>query len=91
MAEAFLRTTGGDPQAMRPLLDSFVDSSREEISAIDVPTLILCGRDDHDNGSAEQLAGLLADAKFIEMPGNHMTAVLQPELGQEIGLFLAAK
>src|SRR3954469_22484123 len=27
MAEAFLKTTGGDPEALRPLLDSFVDTN----------------------------------------------------------------
>src|SRR5919206_4375754 len=29
LAAAFLKTTGGDPQAMLPLLDSFVDSTPE--------------------------------------------------------------
>ena len=31
MAEAFLKTTGGDPEALLPLLDSFVDTSEAEL------------------------------------------------------------
>ena len=57
MAEAFLKTTGGDPEALLPLLDSFVDTSEAELRAIALPTLVLSGAEDHDNGSAEALAG----------------------------------
>ena len=53
MAEAFLKSTGGDPEALLPLLDSFVDSTEPEVRAIDMPTLILSGAEDQDNGSAE--------------------------------------
>ncbi len=44
LAEAFLKTTGGDPQALLPLLDSFVDTGEEELRAIAIPTLVLSGR-----------------------------------------------
>ena len=40
MAEAFLKTTGGDPEALLPLLGSFVDSSEDELRAIAMPTLV---------------------------------------------------
>jgi pimeloyl-ACP methyl ester carboxylesterase len=88
MAEAFLKTTGGDAQAMLPLLDSFVDTPREAITAITMPVLVLSGVDDHDNGSAAELAALLPQGHLAEIPGNHMTSVLRPELGQEIADFL---
>lgn len=88
MAEAFLKTTGGDPQAMLPLLDSFVDTPRERLGAIETPTLVVSGRDDHDNGSAPELAEFMRNAVLAEIPGNHMTSVLQPELGQSIRSFL---
>ena len=88
MAEAFLKTTGGDPQAMLPLLDSFVDTTREELAQIATPALILSGRDDHDNGSAAELAAAMPHGQLSEIAGNHMTAVLQPELGQSIKMFL---
>jgi pimeloyl-ACP methyl ester carboxylesterase len=90
LAEAFLKTTGGDPQALLPLLGSFVDSSESEVKAIALPTLVLAGVEDHDNGPAEALAELLPDARFVEVPGNHMSAVTKPELGRAIADFLAA-
>jgi len=90
LAEAFLKTNGGDPQALLPLLDSFVDSTEAELRAIGMPTLALSGADDHDNGSAEALAALLPDARFVEVPGNHMSAVTRPDLGRAIADFLAA-
>jgi len=49
---------------------------------------VLSGADDHDNGSAEALAKLLPDGQFVEVPGNHMSAVTKPELGRAIGDFL---
>ena len=88
MAEAFLKTTGGDPQALLPLLDSFVDTKEAELRSIDIPTLVLSGSEDHDNGSAEALAALLPQGRFVEVPGNHMSAVTKPDLGRALGDFL---
>jgi pimeloyl-ACP methyl ester carboxylesterase len=90
MAEAFLKTTGGDPQALLPLLESFVDSTEAELRGITMPTLVLSGTEDQDNGPAEALADLLADGRFVEVPGNHMNAVTRPELGRAIADFLTA-
>ena len=90
MAEAFLKTTGGDPEALLPLLDSFVDTSREELRSIAMPALVLAGADDDDNGSGEALAQLLGDGRYVEVPGNHMSAVTKPDLGTAIADFLAS-
>jgi len=88
MAEAFLKTTGGDPKALLPLLDSFVDTNESELGAIDMPTLVLSGADDQDNGSAQALAERLSNGTYVEVPGNHMSAVTKLELGRAIGDFL---
>jgi pimeloyl-ACP methyl ester carboxylesterase len=88
-AEAFLKTTGADPQAMLPLLDSFVDTSEAELRGIAIPVLVVAGEVDDDNGSAEALADLLPDGRFVAVPGNHMSAVLRPELSQAMVDFLA--
>ena len=90
LAEAFLKTTGGDPQALLPLLGSFVDSSEDELRSIAMPTLVLSGAEDQDNGPAEDLADILPDGRYVEVPGNHMSAVTRPELGRAIADFLAA-
>ncbi|HWT12391.1 MAG TPA: alpha/beta fold hydrolase [Allosphingosinicella sp.] len=88
LAEAFLKTTGGDPEALLPLLDSFVDTSEEMLRSIKVPTLVVSGADDHDNGSSEALARLLPQGRHVEVPGNHMSAVTKPELGRALADFL---
>lgn len=88
MADAFLKTTGGDPAALLPLLDSFVDASEEMLRSISMPTLVLSGVDDHENGSAAALADLLPEGEYVEVPGNHMSAVTKPELGRAIADFL---
>ena len=90
MAEAFLKTTGGDPAALLPLLDSFVDTSEAELDRITMPTLIVSGAEDHDNGSSEALAERLHDGRFSAVPGNHMSAVTKPDLGLAMARFLTA-
>lgn len=90
LAEAFLKTTGGDPEAMLPLLGSFVDSSEAELRSIAAETLVVSGAEDHDNGSAREVADLLSNARYAEVPGNHMSAVTKPEFGRAIADFLAA-
>jgi len=88
MAEAFLKTTGGDPQALRPLLDSFADTSETELRTIAMPALVVSGAEDQDNGSAEALARLLPQGIYVEVPGNHMSAVTKADLGHAIADFL---
>lgn len=88
LAEAFLKTTGGDPQALLPLLNSFVDTSEAELRGIAIPALVLMGTEDDDNGSGEALAELLPQGRYAEVPGNHMSAVTKPELGRAIAAFL---
>lgn len=88
-AEAFMKTNGGDPQALLLLLDTFVDSTEAELRGISMPTLVLQGADDRDNGSAEDLARLLPDARYVEVPGNHMSAVTKPDLGRAMADFLS--
>lgn len=89
MAEAFLKTTKGDPQALLPLLDSFVSTSEAELDRVTMPALVVAGAEDQDNGSAPALAARLADARYVEVPGGHMSSVTRPELGLAIADFLA--
>ena len=55
-----------------------------------MPTLVVCGSEDDDNGSAEELAAALPNATFVEVPGTHMSSVTKPEFGEAIASFLAA-
>lgn len=90
MAEAFLKINGGDRLALLPLLDSFVDTNDAELKAIMVETLVVCGVDDQDNGSADALAQMLPNGRHAPVPGNHMTAVVDLALGRAMADFLSA-
>ena len=89
-AEAFLKTSGGDEKALVHILDTFVSSTDAELAALDRPILILCGEDDQDNGSAQELAEALPQARYQAIPGNHMSAVAKADLGTAIAGYLAA-
>jgi pimeloyl-ACP methyl ester carboxylesterase len=89
VAEAFLKTTGGDPVALALLLESFVDTSEAELRGLDVRVAVICGADDADNGSSLALACTLPNAELVTIPGNHMSAVAKPDLGATMLAFLA--
>lgn len=82
MAEAFLKTTGGDPEALRCVLETFIDTSSAQIAQWTLPVAAVCGEQDNDNGSVDDLVALLRRGKLFAVPGNHMSAVIKPQLGQ---------
>jgi pimeloyl-ACP methyl ester carboxylesterase len=87
-AEAFLKSMGGDPVALLHVLDTFVDTAPEVLAGLTTPTLVVAGADDDDNGSAVALAEALPHGRFVEVPGNHMSAVANAALGAAIAAFL---
>ncbi len=88
MAEAFLKTVGGDPVALLNILDTFVDTPRAALAKINTPTLVLLGDEDHDTGSGDELASALPHGRFAKIPGNHMSAVTGSGLGTAIAEYL---
>ena len=60
-----LQTVKGDPIALLHVLDTFVDTSAAELARIGVPSLVVAGTEDNDNGSAEELAGLLLHGRCV--------------------------
>jgi pimeloyl-ACP methyl ester carboxylesterase len=90
MAEAFLKTVGGDPVALLHVLGTSVDTPREALARMGMPTLVLVGAEDGDTESAQALAAALPDGQYAVVPGNHMSAVTRPELGAAIADFLGA-
>jgi pimeloyl-ACP methyl ester carboxylesterase len=90
LAEAFLKTTKGDPVALLGILNTFVDTEAEDVAGFVQPALVVAGEEDQDNGSAPDLADALPNGHYVEVPGGHMSSVVKPELGQAIADFLAA-
>ena len=61
------RVAAGFPRKLRGHLHGLA-------RAFTMPTLVVCGSEDDDNGSAEELAKALSNAVFEEVPGTHMAA-----------------
>ena len=86
----FMKSQGVDRIAAGHLLDSFEDAFMDWLQAFTMPTLVVCGSEDDDNGSAAELAAAMPNAVFEEVPGTHMSSVTKPEFGEAIARFLAA-
>jgi len=86
----FMKTMKVDLIASKHLLNSFADAFMDWLQAFTMPTLVVCGSEDQDNGSALELAEALPDAMFVQVPGTHMSSVTKPDLGEAIAKFLSA-
>ena len=85
----FMKSQGVDRVAAALLLESFEDAFLSWLEAFTMPTLVVCGTEDHDNGSAQELAEALPDARLAEVPGTHMSSVTRPQFGEAIARFLS--
>jgi len=90
LAVQFMKSQKIDRVSAALLLQSFADALLDWLKAFTMPTLVVCGSEDDDNGSAEELAAALPSAIFREVPGTHMSSVTKPELGEAIATFLAS-
>lgn len=89
LAQQFMKTQKVNRVAARLLLGSVDDTRKDALKAIAMPTLVVCGADDQDNGSAPALAEALPDGRYVEVPGTHMSSVTRRELGEAIVRFLS--
>jgi pimeloyl-ACP methyl ester carboxylesterase len=87
-ARTFLKSQGLDRVAARLLLDAMEPFDPARLRNITIPCAVVCGAEDHDNGSAQALAEALGDAVYIEVPGTHLNSVTKPALGEAIVEFL---
>jgi pimeloyl-ACP methyl ester carboxylesterase len=90
LAVSFMKTQKVDRIAARLLLQSVGDTERSELARITMPTLVLCGAQDRDNGSPQALVEALPQAQLAEIPGTHMSSVTESALGEELVRFLSA-
>jgi pimeloyl-ACP methyl ester carboxylesterase len=88
-AVQFMKSMKVDRVAARQLLQTFTDTPPSALAALTMPTLVVCGDEDRDNGDPAALTAALPDAVHAVIPGTHMGCVTKPELGRAIGDFLA--
>lgn len=84
----FLKSQKVDRVAARLLLDTMEDLPLSDLAKITCPTLVVCGDEDRDNGSAQEMAEMLPDATYAEVPGTHMSSVTKPDLGRAMAEWL---
>jgi pimeloyl-ACP methyl ester carboxylesterase len=89
MAIQFMKTMKVDRVAAGLLLRTFEDAHPEWLNEFTMPTLILCGSEDQDNGSAPSLAEALPNATHITVPGTHMSSVAKAEFGGALAEWLS--
>jgi pimeloyl-ACP methyl ester carboxylesterase len=89
-AVSFMKTMKIDREAARLLLGAVEDGKPADLARIEMPTAVVCGAKDQDNGSAQALADALPDGRYIEVPGTHMSSVTEPAFGEAIVSFLSA-
>lgn len=86
--QAFLAQSGMNPQAALGVLQTQVSTTPEELAKIQVPTCVVCGAEDRDNGDPDELAAMLGDAHSVTVPGNHLSAVTEADFIAAIVNFL---
>jgi pimeloyl-ACP methyl ester carboxylesterase len=79
--------TGADRQALAAIQRGRTDAPFD-FDAITIPTLVVVGEDDELAGDAAELADALADARFVTVPGDHASALIEPALVDAIISFL---
>jgi pimeloyl-ACP methyl ester carboxylesterase len=90
IAIQFMKTMNVDLAAATLLLPTFTDARPDWLAAFTMPTLVLCGTEDHDNGSAQRLAEALPNATYAAIPGTHMSSVTKPDYGRTLADWLSA-
>jgi pimeloyl-ACP methyl ester carboxylesterase len=90
LAVSFMKTQKVDRVAARLLLNAVDDTAESELVGVTMPTLVVCGEKDRDNGSPQKLVDALPNAALAEIPGTHMSSVTESELGEAVVRFLTA-
>lgn len=88
MTQQFIKSMGIDRVALRMLLGTLADTPPDALAAVTMPTLVLCGDEDRDNGDPERLRAALPNATHVVIPGTHMGCVTKPDLGEALVEYL---
>jgi pimeloyl-ACP methyl ester carboxylesterase len=88
--EDWLRSNDGDPKALLLALDSWVNTTTEELASVTVPVLVLTGAQDWHSQTAQALADAMQHGRHAEVPGDHFNAEKSPEFWQALTGFRAS-
>jgi pimeloyl-ACP methyl ester carboxylesterase len=74
------KATGGTLKGYLGALSARTYTPADLLATFAVPTLILTGDQDLDNGSGPALAAKIPGARYTQLTGTHLTAVIDPAL-----------
>ncbi|MFD9892298.1 alpha/beta fold hydrolase [Amycolatopsis sp. NPDC059027] len=86
---ALVDLVGGDRYALAAVARG-AKNVPMDLTAIGVPTLVLAGEQDPLAAEPERLAAAIAGARLVRVPGDHMTAVMNPAFSAALVDFLSA-
>jgi len=86
--EEYMRSIDADPVALGLLFNTLVDTPREALAGVEVPTLVVAGEDDTARGSVEELAAVLPQGRLLRVAGDHLTALIGPTFPAAMTSFL---
>ncbi|MFN8733078.1 MAG: alpha/beta fold hydrolase, partial [Hyphomonadaceae bacterium] len=87
--QTILKQRGMSPGAALGVLSTQVSTSREVLTTIKTPVLVVNGDQDRDNGDPMALAAALGNATCQLVPGNHLSAVAEPAFRDALVAFLS--
>lgn len=88
----FAERSGNDLAALAAMQRSSRDRiDIEKLSQTRLPVLVLIGEADTLVGPGDRLAAMIPGARMIKVPGDHLTAPLQPQFRQAVVDFLAER
>ncbi len=83
------RLTGGTLEGyLGAMMSSRVYTPADLLATFRIPTCVITGDKDFDNGSGEKLAEIIPSAVYRQVKGDHITAVGDPALSEAIVEFL---
>jgi pimeloyl-ACP methyl ester carboxylesterase len=89
--EAAIRLQKLNPQALALLIDSERSTPPAVLTRIRTPLLVITGRADRLEGTAERLAGMLGDARAAHTAGSHLDALRDPRFSELTTAFLKSR
>ncbi len=87
----YVQSSGLNQRALALLQKEQPSTPAATLRAVNIPVLVICGKEDSDNGKASDLAALFRLGKYVSVPGDHGTAVRTGAFAGAVTAFLKEK
>ncbi len=84
----YVKKKGLDQKALACMQEEQPSTSKEELSEVRQPVLVISGDKDSADGSPQKLASLLPNSSLVLVSGNHNQSTATPEFSKEVIGFL---